>query len=140
MSDEKIYTSTNEGDVALPDCGYVKARFPSPADDMPFPTLDLNRRLVRNPASTFYMTVSGDSMSGDVADDGDLLVVDRSIEPTSGCLAVCAVNGEFTLKRLQIENDYALLLPANQKYKPIRVTAENNFSVWGVVRYVIKKV
>ena len=66
MSDEKIYTSTNEGDVALPDCGYVKAGFPSPADDMPFPTLDLNRRLVRNPASTFYMTVSGDSMSGDV--------------------------------------------------------------------------
>lgn len=140
MSDEKIYTSTNEGDVALPDCGYVKAGFPSPADDMPFPTLDLNRRLVRNPASTFYMTVSGDSMSGDVADDGDLLVVDRSIEPTSGCLAVCAVDGEFTLKRLQIENDYALLLPANQKYKSIRVTAENNFSVWGVVRYVIKKV
>lgn len=140
MNDEKIYTTATESDVALPDCGYVKAGFPSPADDMPFPTLDLNRRLVRNPASTFYMTVSGDSMSGDVADDGDLLVVDRSVEPTSGCLAVCAVDGEFTLKRLQIESDYALLLPANQKYKPIRVTAENNFSVWGVVRYVIKKV
>ena len=86
------------------------------------------------------MTVSGDSMSDDVADDGDLLVVDRSIEPTSGCLAVCVVDGEFTLKRLQIESDHALLLPANSKYRPIRVTAENNFSVWGVVRYVIKKV
>ena len=140
MSDDRIYSSTDESDLALHDCGYVKAGFPSPADDMPFPTLDLNRRLVRNPASTFYKTVSGDSMSGDVADDGDLLVVDRSIEPSSGCLAVCVVDGEFTLKRLQIERDYALLLPANQKYSPIRVTADNNFSVWGVVRYVVKKV
>ncbi|MBQ8745618.1 MAG: translesion error-prone DNA polymerase V autoproteolytic subunit [Rikenellaceae bacterium] len=140
MNDDTIYKGVVESEVALPDCGYVKAGFPSPADDMPFPTLDLNRRLVRNPASTFYMTVSGDSMSDDVADDGDLLVVDRSIEPTSGCLAVCVVDGEFTLKRLQIESDHALLLPANSKYRPIRVTAENNFSVWGVVRYVIKKV
>jgi len=138
MESVEFYSSVPEGDMSLPDCGYVKAGFPSPADDMPFPSLDLNRRLVRNPASTFYMTARGDSMAG-VVDDGDLLIVDRQPAPTDGCLAVCFVDGEFTLKRLKLERDHALLLPANPKYAPIRVGAENNFSVWGVVRYVIKK-
>ena len=123
----------------LPYGGSVRAGFPSPADDFPSTTLDLNRELVHNPASTFYARVSGESMSGDGIDDGDILVVDKAVEPYDGCIAICFIDGEFTLKRVEIHTDYALLVPSNPKFKPIKVTSDNNFAVWGVVRYVIKR-
>ncbi len=117
----------------------VSAGFPSPADDFMGLKLDLNRELVKNPASTFYARVSGVSMVDEGIDDGDLLVIDKSIEPTDGALAVCFIDGEFTLKRFADKGDYGFLVPANSKYEPIRVSAENDFMVWGVVRYLIKK-
>ena len=101
--------------------------------------LDLNRLVVRNPASTFYARVSGVSMVGDGIDDGDLLVIDKSIEPTDGVLAVCCVDGEFTLKRFVDKGDYGLLMPSNPDFEPIRVDADNEFVVWGVVTYIVKK-
>jgi len=117
----------------------VAAGFPSPAEDYAAQGLDLNKELIKNPASTFYARVSGISMSDEGINDGDLLVIDKSIEPYNGCLAVCYIDGEFTLKRFQKKSDHALLVPANCNYKPIRVTDENDFLVWGVVTYIIKK-
>lgn len=130
-------TSTHE---ELPVAGAtVKAGFPSPADDFEETPLDLNRALVRNPAATFFVRVEGDSMTGAGIDDGDLLVVDRSVEARDGAVAICYVDGEFTVKRLRREGDSWLLLPSNPKYRPIRIDGSNELTIWGVVRYVIKE-
>ncbi|CDN31329.1 Error-prone repair protein UmuD [Mucinivorans hirudinis] len=118
----------------------VSAGFPSPADDFMSLKLDLNRELIKNPSATFYARVSGDSMIDDGICNDDLLVIDKSVEPYDGCVAVCYIDGEFTLKHFENKGDHALLIPANKKYKPIRVTSDNDFMIWGVVRYVIKKV
>lgn len=118
----------------------ISAGFPLPADECIDLSLDLNRELIKNPASTFFARVSGVSMIDDGIDDGDLLVIDKSVEPYENCLSVAYVDGEFTLKRVKFEKDCAWLIPANKKYKPIRITEDNDFMIWGVVRYVIKKV
>ncbi len=137
---DNIYSSDTEIHLELPlSSSGISAGFPSPAQDSSDLKLDLNRELVQNPASTFYARVSGVSMIGDGVDDGDLLVIDRSIAPYSGALAVCYIDGEFTLKRFQNEGSYGLLVPANPDYQPIKVTAENDFMIWGIVRYLIKK-
>ena len=120
--------------------GTVPAGFPSPADDFFDAPLDLNRAFVRDPPSTFFVRVSGESMSEDCIGDGDLLIVDKAGEPYDGCIAVCYVDGEFTVKRVRMERDCAWLLPSNPKYRPIRVDANNDFLIWGIVRHVIKTV
>lgn len=136
-----IYSSDVETEAELPlSANGISAGFPSPADDFMDMKLDLNRELVKNPAATFYARVRGVSMIDEGIDDGDLLIVDKNIEPHDGCLAVAYIDGEFTLKRFQDKGDHALLVPANKAYSPIRVTADNDFMIWGVVRYVIKKV
>lgn len=117
----------------------VPAGFPSPADDFEEVPLDLNKYLVRHPAATFYARVSGDSMKGDCIEDGDLLVVDKAIKPCDGCIAVCWMDGGFTLKHVKLEKDHAYLVAANDKYKPIRVDADNDFIIWGVVRFSIRE-
>jgi len=118
----------------------VNAGFPSPADNHMENTMDLNRALVKNPSSTFYARVKGESMINDGVDDGDILVIDRSVEPYENCLAVCFLDGEFTLKRVRLEGEDLLLVPANEKFKSIRVKKDNDFYVWGIVRYLIKRV
>lgn len=128
-------------DMALPlSSNGVSAGFPSPADDHLEGTLDLNKALIRHKAATFFVRVDGDSMKDDCIHDGDLLVVDRAIEPYSGCVAVCFLGGEFTLKRLNIEDGEIKLMPANEKYKPIIVSKDDDFTIWGVVTYSIKKI
>lgn len=119
--------------------GGVKAGFPSPAEDFMPRSLDLNRELVRHPASTFYARVSGDSMVDAGISDGDLIVIDRSVEPYDMCVAVAFVEGEFTLKYVKISPDGITLVPANPRFKPIPVSPDEQFVIWGVVRYVIKK-
>lgn len=118
----------------------VYAGFPSPADDHLENKLDLNKALVKNPSSTFFARVKGESMIEDGVEEGDLLVIDKSAEPHENCLAVCFLEGEFTLKRVKLDGDDLLLMPANPKYKPIRVKKENDFYIWGIVKYLIKKV
>lgn len=143
MSDNiNIFTPSDEnGELQLPlSDERVAAGFPSPAEDYASLSLDLNKELIKNPASTFYARVSGLSMIDDGINDGDLLVIDKSIEPHDGCLAVCYIDGEFTLKRFEKHKGYGLLVPSNRDFKPIKVTAENNFCIWGVVTYLIKKV
>lgn len=103
-------------------------------------SLDITSQIVKNPASTFYAKVSGTSMIDDGIGDGDILVVDKSVTPYNGCIAICFVDGEFTLKHVEIHPDHIMLVPANRSFKPIKVTQENEFVIWGVVRYVIKKV
>lgn len=120
-------------------CGDVKAGFPSPADDM-HEKLDLVRMLVKHPASTFFFRISGTSMVDASLDEGDIIIVDKSLDPYDGCIAVCYIDGEFTVKRVAIDKQGVSLMPANSRYKPIRITSENNFIVWGIVTYVIKKV
>lgn len=117
----------------------IHAGFPSPAEDFMDVALDLNKELVRNPSSTFFARVKGDSMIEDGVNDGDMLIIDKGAKPSDGCLAVCFVDGEFTLKRYLNKGNYAILMPANKKYKPIRVDADNQFAIWGVVKYLIKK-
>lgn len=101
--------------------------------------IDLNKELVRHPASTFYGRVRGDSMQDAGVYDGDILIIDKSLEPQNGDMAVCFVDGEFTIKHIRIEKEVVWLLPANDRYKPIRVTGENDFLIWGIVTYSIKK-
>lgn len=119
--------------------GGIRAGFPSPAQDYITESIDLNRTLIQHPASTFYARVVGDSMSGEGIMEGDILVVDRSIEAEHGDLAVCCLNGEFTLKRLCLNRvDKIYLMPSNPKFRPIEVTLDDDFMVWGVVIYTIK--
>ncbi|MEA5006044.1 Protein UmuD [bioreactor metagenome] len=117
----------------------VHAGFPSPAENIVENKLDLNQLLVRNPSSTFYAKVSGESMIDDGVEDGDLLVIDKSVTPYDGAIAVCFLDGEFTLKRVRFMDGFILLIPSNSKFKPIKVDKDNEFLVWGVVRYIIKK-
>lgn len=117
----------------------VQAGFPSPAQDYLSESIDLNHELVLHPASTFYARVSGNSMIGEGIDDGDLLVIDRSIEPADGDLAVCCVDGDFTLKRLSLVRGEVWLIPSNEAFDPILVTPDSKFEVWGVVTHTIKQ-
>ena len=121
--------------------GEVKAGFPSPAEDIR-EKLDLMKLLVRHKASTFFFRVSGVSMVDADMDEGDIIIVDRAVEPYNDCKAVCFIDGEYTVKRIVIGDGKVTLMPANDmdsKYQPIEVTSENDFMVWGVVTYVIKK-
>ena len=118
----------------------ISAGFPSPADDFKEIRISLDKELVKNQESTFYARVSGDSMLGAGIDDGDLLVIDRSLNPKNGKIAVCMVDGEFTVKRIKKEKDKLYLIPENEKYKRIEIKEENELIIWGVVEYVIKKV
>ena len=130
---------TEEQAIPFSESG-VAAGFPSPAEDFMDLALDLNKELVRNPASTFYARVRGTSMIDEGINNGDLLIIDKSIEPHDGALAVCFIDGEFTLKRFKDMGDHALLMPANKEFQPIMVNRENDFQIWGIVRYIIKKV
>lgn len=116
----------------------VKAGFPSPAEDFMETAIDLNVELLKNPAATFFCRVSGDSMCDMGINDGDLLIIDKSLEPQDGKVAVCYIDGEFTLKKIKLEPNCCWLIPANKKYKPVKVTADNNFIVWGIVTHSIK--
>ena len=121
--------------------GEIKAGFPSPAEDAR-EKLDLLKLLVRHSASTFFFRIDGVSMVDADMDEGDIIIVDRAVEPYNGCKAVCFVDGEYTVKRVQIGECGVVLMPCNQNnsaYKPIPVGAENDFLIWGVVTYIIKK-
>ena len=118
----------------------ISAGFPSPADDFKEVRISLDSELVKNSDATFYARVSGESMIGAGLDDGDLLVIDRSLNPENGKIAVCLVDGEFTVKRIKKENNKFYLTPENKNYNRIEISEENELIVWGIVTYVIKSV
>jgi DNA polymerase V len=117
----------------------VSAGFPSPAEDYLEGKLDLNRHLVANPAATFYVRVSGNSMTGVGIFSGDLLVVDRSLEPTPGQIVIAVLNGELTVKRLHVEGNRLFLKAENDSYSPIEVTEFQDLCIWGVVTSAIHR-
>lgn len=120
----------------------IKAGFPSPADDYLRDSLDFNRDLIKNPEATFYGRVSGDSMRDAGINEGDIAVIDRSLQPADGDVIVAYVNEEFTIKYLDLthkEEGYIELRPANPDYSPIRIDSTDNFRVWGVVVWTIKQ-
>lgn len=136
----RIYGAEVATELELPYAdGGVRAGFPSPAQDYITSSIDLNKELVKHPASTFYAKVEGDSMMEEGITEGDVLVVDKSVEAEDGDLAVCYLNGEFTLKRLRIgTGNRVLLMPSNRRYRPIKVDENDDFMVWGVVMFTIK--
>jgi DNA polymerase V len=115
----------------------VAAGFPSPADDHLEDTLDLNEHLVRHPAATFFVRVQGDSMTGAGIHHGDLLVVDRSLEPKSGAIVIAVVNGELTVKRLKVDHGGVWLMPENPNYPPLEIKEGTDLMIWGVVAHVV---
>ena len=119
----------------------IKAGFPSPADDYTHDSIDFNRDLIRNPDATFYGRVDGDSMIEAGICDGDIAVIDRSVEAQDGDVVVAFVNNEFTIKYLDLshkEEGYIELRPANGAFQPIRIDDSDRFEVWGVVVWTIK--
>lgn len=118
----------------------VRAGFPSPADDYIEDYLDLNNHLIKHPAATFIVRASGDSMKGAAIHDGDLLIVDRSIEPTHGKIVIAAVDSELTVKRLYKKAGVTKLVPENNDYPEIIIQDCNETVIWGVVINVIKQV
>lgn len=117
----------------------ISAGFPSPADDYIETALDLNTYLIRNPAATFMVKVSGDSMIGAGINDGDILIVDRSEKPGHGRIVVAVLDGELTVKRLLTKDGQILLAPENPRYQPITVAEEQDLHVWGVVSGVVRR-
>ncbi len=117
----------------------VNAGFPSPAEDYVERLIDLNQELIHNQLATFMVRVKGDSMIDAGIHEGDVLIIDNSLEATNGKVIIGALNGEFTVKRLKKEKEKITLLPENKNYKPVVITPTMDFKVWGVVTYVIHK-
>lgn len=137
----EIYSADTTTSISLPfvESG-ISAGFPSPADDFLDAAIDLNKEFVKNPSTTFYGRVKGDSMINAGLNNGDLLIIDKSLEPVNNKIAVCFIDGAFTVKRIKIEKDIIWLVAENEKYQPIKVTADNDFIIWGIVTTVIKNV
>lgn len=134
-----IHSSSSNSSLELPlvSAG-ISAGFPSPAMDFIDVSIDLNKHLIKHPASTFYGRVKGVSMKDAGIYDGDLLIIDKSLSPKNNQIAVCYVDGDFTIKRISVNDGSCWLIPENKDYKPIKITEDNDFQIWGVVTHVIK--
>jgi DNA polymerase V len=117
----------------------VAAGFPSPAGDYIDKKLDLNELLIKHPAATFFVRAKGDSMAGAGIRSGDILIVDRALEPGDGRIVIAAVEGDLTVKRIRKKDGKLFLEPENDQFQPIEITADRSLLVWGVVTHVIHK-
>ena len=134
-----FYSANITTELKLPLAERVSAGFPSPAEEYMDLSLDLNKDLITNPSSTFYAKVKGNSMVDAGINNGDIIVIDKALEPANDKKAVCYIDGEFTLKTIKIKKNELWLIPANPDYKSIKVTEENEFIIWGIVTFVIHK-
>jgi DNA polymerase V len=132
-----LFTVEDNG-VELPLVAGVKAGFPSPAADYLEEAIDLNRYVIRNKAATFYARIDGNSMEP-ILSNNDLVVVDRSLSPVDGDIALCYIDGEFTVKTIQRTPNAVYLIPANRQYDPITVTKDNELIIWGIITHSIRK-
>ena len=138
---DSVMNFINNNTLSLPlYSSKVPAGFPSPADDHMEGKLDLNTHLVKHPTATFFVKASGDSMIGAGIHDGDILVVDRSLEPQQSRIVIAAVDGQLTVKRLKKKGKKIFLVPENKKFRSIELNENNDVKVWGVVTNVIHKV
>lgn len=138
----EIYSGSFETILELPYAdGGVRAGFPSPAQDYMDRTLDFNKELIRHPAATFYAKVVGQSMIEAGIDEGDIVVIDRALDPRQGDVVVAYINGEFTMKYLDLsqqEQSVIWLRAGNPQYPDFRLTPDDDLRIWGVVAKVIK--
>lgn len=121
-----------------PYIGYIPAGFPSPAEDFFHDYISLDKLLIGQKETTFFARVTGNSMSNDFS-DGDLLIIDKSLEWEENKIALCFIDGEFTLKRIKLQKDKCYLVPSNQEFPLIEVNFEQGVSIWGIVKYSIRK-
>lgn len=134
-----IYSANTETELELPFVEEgISAGFPSPALDFIDLTIDLNKHLIKHPSATFYGRVKGQSLKNAGINDGDLLIIDKSLEPLNGKIAVCYIDGEFTAKRIKKSKEELWLMPENDDYPPIKIEEENDLIIWGIVTHVIK--
>ena len=115
----------------------VSAGFPSPADDYTEENIDLNEYLIKNPFSTFFIRVKGDSMINSGIQDQDLIVVDKSLNPKPGDIVIAMIDGRFTVKRLGKKDDQLYLKAENYDYPDLNLNDYCNTQIWGVVIYSI---
>lgn len=135
----QIHTVVNKTAIQLPLIeGGISAGFPSPALDFTDVSIDLNKHIIQHPSATFYGRVKGNSLKNAGISEGDLLVIDKSLEPCNGKIAVCYLDGEFTAKRIFKTKNELWLLPENEAYKPIKIDENNQLVIWGIVTHVIK--
>lgn len=130
--------------IKIPYVGGIKAGFTSPAADYIAKKIDLNKILIRHPNFTFFAYADGDCLEGADISNKDMVIIDKSLIPQDGDLVVCSVDGDFTMKRVQLNGDSMYLVPDpkledRDKFKPILVTENNNYIIWGVVTFSIKK-
>jgi DNA polymerase V len=136
----KVYQAKNKTKIKLPMfVSSISAGFPSPAEDFVENELDLNEFLIKHPAATFFVKVKGDSMLNAAISDGDILVVDRSLDPGNNSIVIAFLDGEFRVKRICVKGKEHFLWPENPKYQPIKITDEMDFKIWGLVTFIIKK-
>ncbi len=134
-----FYALSAETEVSIPYSGaLINAGFPSPAEDFMEGAIDLNKSLIQNPETTFCARARGESMKDIGIFSGDLLIIDKSLEPAHNKIAVCFIDGEFTVKRIKVSQGLVWLVAENPAFKPIKITEENDFIVWGIVVHVIK--
>ena len=142
MKELEIFSGDFSTGLSLPFVdGGIKAGFPSPAQDYMDRSLDFNKEIIEHPAATFYARVAGVSMVSAGIDEGDIIIVDRSLEPKQGDIVVAFIDGEFTMKYLDLTERPAgviWLRPGNPDYPAFKITPDDDFTVWGVVSKVIK--
>ena len=143
MKEIEIYSGDFSGELSLQyaDDGII-CGFPSPAQDYIDRTLNFNEDIIKHPSATFYAKALGDSMEDAGIEEGDILVIDRALDPRDGDIVVAYVNGEFTVKYLDIshkDKGVVKLIPGNARYKPIVMHEGDELEIWGVVSHVIKR-
>ena len=134
-----FYSVCTETELSIPLASSgINAGFPSPAGDFLDEGIDLNKVLIKHPSATILGRVKGHSMKDIGIDDGDLMIIDRSNDPTDGKIAVCFIDGGFMVKRIKVDKDCIWLMPANENFEPIKVTEDNELLIFGIVAHVIK--
>ena len=135
-----LYTLDVSTEIELPLVSdSIPAGIPAPVDNFIEDTLDLNKQLILHPSATFLAKAKGTSMQDAGIYEGDIMIVDKAVEPGNNCIAVCTIDSEFTVKRINKIGEKLFLMPANKAFKPIEISEYANFIIWGIVTYVIHK-
>lgn len=138
-NNESYETEEATGNVSVMFTGDIQCGFPSPALEYIEKGLNLHDYVVKKPAATYFMRAKGDSMTGAGIYPDDLLIIDRSITPTKGNIVAASIHGEMTLKRLAYQFGKPVLMPENPKYKPIFITEDSDFQIFGVLTFNLHK-